>query len=46
VSLAHGRAYQDGIANAELVVLPQCGSLPHAEQPNAFVQALHMYLAR
>jgi pimeloyl-ACP methyl ester carboxylesterase len=46
VPLAHGRTYQDGIANAELVVLPQCGHLPHAEQPDAFVHALLTYLAR
>jgi pimeloyl-ACP methyl ester carboxylesterase len=46
ISLAHGRAYQAGIANAALHVLPQCGHLPHAEQSEAFTHALLTYLAR
>jgi pimeloyl-ACP methyl ester carboxylesterase len=33
VPIAHGQAYHEGIAKAELVVLPDCGHLPHVEQP-------------
>ena len=46
VSTAHAQAYLRGIAGAELVVLPHCGHLPHAEQPEALVQAVLTYLAR
>ena len=46
ISLTHGRAYQAGIANAALHVLPQCGHLPHVEQSEAFAHALLTYLAR
>jgi pimeloyl-ACP methyl ester carboxylesterase len=40
VPVAHGHAYHQAIAAAELVVLPQCGHLPHAEQPEALLHAL------
>jgi pimeloyl-ACP methyl ester carboxylesterase len=43
---AHGKGYQDGMANAELVVIPACGHLPHVEQPEAFLQAVEGYLDR
>ena len=33
VPIAHGQAYHEGISEAELVVLPDCGHLPHVEQP-------------
>jgi len=46
VSTAHAQAYLRGIAGAELVVLPHCGHLPQAEQPEALVQAVLSYLAR
>lgn len=46
VSTAHAQAYLRGIAGAELVVLPRCGHLPHAEQPEALVRAVLSYLAR
>ena len=46
VSTAHAQAYLRGIAGAELVVLPRCGHLPQAEQPEALVQAVLAYLAR
>jgi len=46
VSTAHAQAYLRGIAGAELVILPRCGHLPLAEQPEACVQAVLHYLAR
>jgi pimeloyl-ACP methyl ester carboxylesterase len=46
VSTAHAEAYLRGIAGAELVVLPNCGHLPLAEQPEACVQAVLHYLAQ
>jgi len=46
VSTAHAQAYRRGIVGAELAVLPHCGHLPHAEQPEALVQAVLAYLAR
>lgn len=46
VSPTHGRAYQAGIAGAELVVLPQCGHLPPVEQPEVFAHTVLSYLAR
>jgi pimeloyl-ACP methyl ester carboxylesterase len=46
VSTAHARAYQAGITGAELLVLPQCGHLPHAEQPEAFAHTVLGTLTR
>ena len=46
VSPAHAQAYLRGIAGAELVVLPRCGHLPQAEQPEALAHAVLSYLAR
>ena len=46
VSTAHAQAYLRGIAGAELVILPRCGHLPLAEQPEACVHAVLHYLAR
>jgi pimeloyl-ACP methyl ester carboxylesterase len=46
ISTAHAQAYLRGIAGAELVVLPRCGHLPLAEQPEACVHAVLHYLAR
>jgi len=46
VSTAHAQAYLRGIAGAELVVLPRCGHLPLAEQPEACVHAVLSFLAR
>ena len=42
----HGQAYQEGIDDAALVVLPQCGHLPHLEQPEACLGAILDYLTR
>jgi pimeloyl-ACP methyl ester carboxylesterase len=46
VSTAHGRAYQQGITGAELRVLPQCGHVPHLEQPEACARTVLDFLAR
>jgi pimeloyl-ACP methyl ester carboxylesterase len=46
VPLSHGRAYQVGIAAAELVVMPTCGHLPHVEQPQALATTVLNFLDR
>jgi pimeloyl-ACP methyl ester carboxylesterase len=46
VSPAHGKAYQGGIDGAALHILPQCGHLPHIEQPQACAAAITTYLAQ
>jgi pimeloyl-ACP methyl ester carboxylesterase len=46
VPSTHGRAYQAGIPDAKLVVLPQCGHLPHVEQPEACCRAIMDFLAQ
>ncbi len=35
----------DEIPNAELVVIPQCGHLPHEEQPDEFMRAVTKFLS-
>jgi pimeloyl-ACP methyl ester carboxylesterase len=35
----------DALPNAELVVIPQCGHLPHEEHPDLFMQAVTEFLA-
>jgi pimeloyl-ACP methyl ester carboxylesterase len=40
----HASAYQRLIPGAQLVVIPECGHLPHVEQPRAFVAALEGFL--
>src|SRR5215510_9522730 len=45
VSPMHAQAYLRGIAEAELVMVPHCGHLPQAEQPEALVHAVLSYLA-
>jgi pimeloyl-ACP methyl ester carboxylesterase len=46
VSTVHAQTYQAGIDGAELLVLPQCGHLPHAEQPEAFARTVLGALTR
>jgi pimeloyl-ACP methyl ester carboxylesterase len=46
VAPAHGYGYQHGIPDAELVIIPACGHLPHIEQPAAFSQTVREYLAQ
>jgi pimeloyl-ACP methyl ester carboxylesterase len=46
VPSTHGRAYQAGIPGAKLVVLPQCGHLPHVEQPEECCRAITDFLAQ
>ena len=38
-------AWKKLIPGAQLVVIPECGHLPHVEQPQAFVAALENFLA-
>ncbi len=44
--LAYATAWQKLIPAAQLVVIPDCGHLPHVEQRAAFVAALDNFLAR
>jgi pimeloyl-ACP methyl ester carboxylesterase len=41
---AYAQAYQRLIPGAEVAVIPECGHLPHVEQPQAFVAALERFL--
>jgi len=43
---AYAAAWQKLIPSAHLVVIPDCGHLPHVEQPAAFVAALDNFFAR
>jgi len=43
---AYASAWQKLIPAAQLVVIPDCGHLPHVEQPAAFAAALDTFLAR
>jgi pimeloyl-ACP methyl ester carboxylesterase len=43
---AYAAAWQKLIADAQLVVIPDCGHLPHVEQPAAFVAALEKFFDR
>jgi pimeloyl-ACP methyl ester carboxylesterase len=46
VTSRHAQAYQAGIAGAELVLLPEAGHLPQAEQPEACARTIVDYLRR
>jgi pimeloyl-ACP methyl ester carboxylesterase len=45
VSTAHAHAYQEGIPDACLTVLPACGHLPYAERPEACARAILDFLS-
>ena len=42
--IAHALAYQKLIAGAKLVIIPECGHVPHVETPDAFVAAIESFL--
>ncbi len=44
--LAHGEAYRDLIAGAELKVIDRCGHSPQLERPAEFVSLVENFLAR
>src|SRR6185369_7099133 len=44
--LAHAEAFRDGLAKAELDVIPSCGHLPHFEQERRFVDTVREFLTR
>ena len=44
VSLAHGKAYHEGIAGSELVVVPNAGHLPHIEATETCVRTMLKFL--
>jgi pimeloyl-ACP methyl ester carboxylesterase len=43
---AHGFAFHNAIVGSEFVQLPQCGHLPHAEKPDACLDAITAFLNR
>ena len=45
VSVAYGRAYHQGITKSELVVLPNCGHLPHVEALDACAETMLRFLS-
>ena len=46
VPVAHGKAYHDGIAHSEFVVLPNSGHLPHIETPDACATIIANFCTR
>jgi pimeloyl-ACP methyl ester carboxylesterase len=46
VKLDYGRAYQEAIPNAELVVIDAAAHYPHVEQPHVLVKHLDEFFAR
>ncbi|MCS6925235.1 MAG: alpha/beta fold hydrolase [Candidatus Binatia bacterium] len=44
VPAAHGRAYQEGIAGAKLVVLEHCGHMPPLEKPEETARVVTQFL--
>jgi pimeloyl-ACP methyl ester carboxylesterase len=44
VSVAHGKAYHEGIAGSELVVVPNSGHLPHVESTETCAQTMLKFL--
>lgn len=46
VPLAHGKAFQQGVANSELVVVPNSGHLPHVEATDACVEIISNFLRK
>jgi pimeloyl-ACP methyl ester carboxylesterase len=46
VPVAHGKAYRDGIAKSELVLMPNAGHLPHVEASAACARAILNFVRR
>jgi len=46
VPLAHGKAFQHGVVNSELVVVPNSGHLPHVEAADACVEIISNFLSK
>lgn len=44
LKLEEGRAYAAGIPGAKLTMIPECGHVPAAEQPEKFVAAVEAFL--
>jgi pimeloyl-ACP methyl ester carboxylesterase len=44
VPLECGELYQQGIANAQLIVIDECGHSPQIEKPQAFADAVLPFL--
>ena len=44
VSVAHGKAYHEGIAGSQLVILPNSGHLPHVESTETCAQMILKFL--
>ena len=45
VSLAHGKAYHEGIADSQLVTIPNAGHLPHIETAGACAEIMISFLS-
>jgi pimeloyl-ACP methyl ester carboxylesterase len=46
VSVAHGRAYHEGISGAEFKTIPNAGHLPHVETPEVCANLMTGFLGR
>lgn len=46
VSLAHGKAYHEGIANSQLETIPNVGHLPHIETPESCADIMMTFLRK
>jgi pimeloyl-ACP methyl ester carboxylesterase len=46
VQAAESVRLAQALPHADLVVIPECGHLPHEEQPAAFVQAMRAFVSR
>jgi pimeloyl-ACP methyl ester carboxylesterase len=40
----HALAYQRSIPGAKMLIVPECGHVPHIEKPDVFVAALEAFL--
>jgi len=44
VTSAHGKAYHEGIAKSEFVMVPKMGHLPHIEAPETCARIMTEFL--
>jgi len=44
--VAHARAAAGRIRHSRLVIIPDCGHMPHVERPEAFLEAVIPFLER
>jgi pimeloyl-ACP methyl ester carboxylesterase len=46
VSVAHGRAYHEGIGGSEFKTIPSAGHLPHIEAPESCADVMSSFLIK